>query len=317
MNNKKMLFVLFFAPSTFASVNMKDASFSKTWIDAEVLQRSYSSRSLYKGYFGYGWCSNLESRITLQTEKEIVLEDCGLTSRFALKKNRDYHDVSGAKRYIKRQDKYLYFQNDLGEFKKYDLSGRLLESFNAQGSALILTYDDKGRLKSLKALASQARTDSWPIDPPPEWMIHWNEDHTRIEKIQMSPRKQIDYIYKLDDLTKVTEDQASTKFKYDNLHNMLEFESSSGEKEKLSYEPISDKVIKHSRSDGCTEEFQYYNVTEGDKRHDRSESKIKCGDSVQHAQYDFWYHKKTAGTSVLSKVRFVTDSGTQELSLKN
>jgi hypothetical protein len=325
MKNKKMLFVLFFAPSTFASVNMKDASFSKTWIDAEILHRTYASRSLYKGYFGYGWCSNLESRIKSQTENEIIMEDCGTTYTFIHKDKKDFQDITGAKRYIKRMEKYIYFQNDQGEFKKFDQSGRLLEFYNAQGSAMILSYDPVGRLKSLKALSSQARSDSWPSAAPPVWNIHWNDDYTRIEKIQMGSGKAIEYIYNKDDLTEVRENKSSTEYQYDSLHNMIKTQNGKGQKERIVYDANKDQVLEYAREDGCNESFQYHVISDaGEKaktnentRHDRSESKIQCGENVQHAQYDFWYQRKTSGKSVLSKVRFITDSGTEELSLKN
>lgn len=312
-----MLFVLFFAPSTFASVNMKDASFSKTWIDAEVLHRTYTSRSLYKGYFGYGWCSNLESRIKSQTGKEIVMEDCGQTYRFIQKDKKDYQDITGEKNYIKRQDRYLYFQNASGEFRKYDPSGKLLEFYNAQGAALILTYNDQGKLKTLKALTSQARSDSWSAEAPPEWQVIWNSDFTRIEKIEMKSGQTFDYIYNKEDLTEVKENKTTTRYRYDELHNMVELVQPDGKKERIMYDSTKDQVMEYSREDGCEEKFQYYNVTEGPTRHDRSESQIRCGELTHHAQYDFWYNQKNNGQSVLAKVRFVTDSGSEELSLKN
>jgi len=267
MKNKKMLFVLFFAPSTFASVNMKDASFSKTWIDAEVLHRTYTSRSLYKGYFGYGWCSNLESRIKSQAEKEIVMEDCGKTVHYIQKDKKEYQDITGAKNYIKKQDRYLYFQNAEGEFRKYDQTGKLLEFYNAQGAALILSYNDQGKLKTLKALTSQARSDTWSHEAPPEWQVKWNEDYSRIEKIEMKSSSTIDYIYNKEDLTEVKENKASTRYKYDQLHNMVELIGSDGKKERIMYDTAKDQVKEYTREDGCQENFQYYNVTDGKTRH--------------------------------------------------
>ncbi|MFZ4403616.1 MAG: DUF6531 domain-containing protein [Pseudobdellovibrionaceae bacterium] len=64
---------------------MKNANYSNTWIDMEVpgsgydlkIIRTYNSRSLFSGYFGFGWCSDFETRIEVNAEGNIKLTECG------------------------------------------------------------------------------------------------------------------------------------------------------------------------------------------------------------------------------------------------
>ena len=67
---KKMFFLIaaFFPLSVFGIVDTRSAGYSKTFVDFRspgtgfllTAERTYNSRSLYNGLFGFGWCSNLE-----------------------------------------------------------------------------------------------------------------------------------------------------------------------------------------------------------------------------------------------------------------
>ncbi len=66
-------------------VDVKDADFSHSVVDLKAegtgyhlqLQRTYHSRSLHRGLFGYGWCSNLESKLVITAESKINYVHCG------------------------------------------------------------------------------------------------------------------------------------------------------------------------------------------------------------------------------------------------
>lgn len=77
--------LLCFSSTSFAIVDMKNANFSDYWVDLMVpgnnfflrVSRTYSSRSLFSGIFGFGWCSNLETQIEITLEGNLMLSDCG------------------------------------------------------------------------------------------------------------------------------------------------------------------------------------------------------------------------------------------------
>jgi YD repeat-containing protein len=67
-----------------ALVDMKNANFSDYWVDLVIpgngfdlkISRNYSSRSLFSGIFGFGWCSNLETSLTITLEGNLLMTEC-------------------------------------------------------------------------------------------------------------------------------------------------------------------------------------------------------------------------------------------------
>lgn len=79
------LLLFLVSPSSFAVVDMKNANFSQSWVDIEVpgsgydmrVQRTYNSRSLFNGIFGFGWCSDFETRMNITAEGNLKITECG------------------------------------------------------------------------------------------------------------------------------------------------------------------------------------------------------------------------------------------------
>lgn len=81
-----LLLVTFFLPLTsHALVDMRNANFADTWVDLEIpgsgynlqVQRTYNSRSLFNGMFGYGWCSDFETSLEPSADGNLKLTECG------------------------------------------------------------------------------------------------------------------------------------------------------------------------------------------------------------------------------------------------
>jgi YD repeat-containing protein len=68
-----------------AIVDMKNANFSDTWLDMTFaglgsnlkIERTYNSRSVFNGIFGYGWCTEFETTIEKLPEGRLRLTECG------------------------------------------------------------------------------------------------------------------------------------------------------------------------------------------------------------------------------------------------
>lgn len=79
------LFTLLFTFSAHAIVDMKGANYSDSWTDLIVpgvgydlrVNRTYNSRSLFNGLFGFGWCSDFETKIEVLPESTLKLTECG------------------------------------------------------------------------------------------------------------------------------------------------------------------------------------------------------------------------------------------------
>lgn len=69
----------------FAIVDMKNANYSQSWVDLEVpgygylmkINRTYNSRSTHNGIFGFGWCSDYETSLSITAEGNIKIIHCG------------------------------------------------------------------------------------------------------------------------------------------------------------------------------------------------------------------------------------------------
>ena len=69
----------------FSIVDMRNANYADTWPDLIVpgsgydlrVARTYNSRSLFDGMFGFGWCSDFETTIKVTPEGNIQLKECG------------------------------------------------------------------------------------------------------------------------------------------------------------------------------------------------------------------------------------------------
>src|SRR5690349_17087907 len=80
-----LAFSLFFSLNANALVDMNSASYSNLWTDLEVpgsgyslkVLRAYKSRTLFNGMFGFGWCSNFETKLEATSEGNIKVSECG------------------------------------------------------------------------------------------------------------------------------------------------------------------------------------------------------------------------------------------------
>ena len=84
---KKIFFLIaaFFPLSVFGILDTRSAGYSKTFVDFRshgtgfllTAERTYNSRSLYNGLFGFGWCSNLETRLSELPDGSVKVVECG------------------------------------------------------------------------------------------------------------------------------------------------------------------------------------------------------------------------------------------------
>jgi YD repeat-containing protein len=74
-----------FSLQASALVDMKNANYADSWIDITLpgagyalrVQRTYNSRSVYNGMFGFGWCSEFETKMEKTPEGRLKVTECG------------------------------------------------------------------------------------------------------------------------------------------------------------------------------------------------------------------------------------------------
>lgn len=80
-----ILFFQLYSSVSFALIDMKDANYVETWTDIDLggpgyvlkVERTYNSRSIYDGIFGFGWCSDFETRVEVTADSKLKVIECG------------------------------------------------------------------------------------------------------------------------------------------------------------------------------------------------------------------------------------------------
>lgn len=77
--------LVFLSTKSMALVDMNNAGYTNSWVDLEVpgngydmrILRAYKSRTIYNGMFGFGWCSEYETKLETTSEGSVKISECG------------------------------------------------------------------------------------------------------------------------------------------------------------------------------------------------------------------------------------------------
>lgn len=89
--------VLTLSQHAAATVDMKNANYTESYIDVQVagsgyslkVQRIYNSRTVFSGMFGFGWCSEFETSVEKTPEGYLKLQECGAGQEITYKPKND------------------------------------------------------------------------------------------------------------------------------------------------------------------------------------------------------------------------------------
>lgn len=146
MKLSTLSFLALLVPMTsFAIVDMRNANYSESFLDIESassgydlkVQRTYNSRTVHNGLFGFGWCSDYETKLNVTAENALKVRECGAGLEIEYKRGKsDGKELDAVvkqimaevkKRNKGRDDKY--FSNLEAEIKK---DGALRDEFARQ-----------------------------------------------------------------------------------------------------------------------------------------------------------------------------------------
>lgn len=252
--NKIFLSLVFLFPLySHALVDMNSASYVNSWVDLELpgsgydmkVLRTYKSRSIYNGMFGFGWCSDFETKLDTTPEGNISISECGdgkvtLYSAKTLSKA----DVAGSINQIIAKMK--------ADPKLKASSTTYWKNLTAQ-----LFEDDDKR----SDLAKQYRI-SEPVKEGIKYMANGKE----VESVVLSKSY---YTRTLPDNTSQRFDlQGRLTHMYDKNGNYLKFEYDSkgllaeiedNNSRKLSFKYYSNRKVKSASGAGLVSEYKYNN----------------------------------------------------------
>ena len=175
-----LLFLIFVLPlSSLAVVDTRSAGYSKTFTDFKTsdsaypleIKRTYNSRSLYNGLFGFGWCSNLETRLTVLPDGMIKVVECGGGMEVLYQPKGKTPDVNSyvniilkklkAKKVKMSEKSFNKLKRDL--LKSQNLRANFLSALDIKGQAEKgLKYYAQGRVKEYVVFTSRGYTRYLP-----------------------------------------------------------------------------------------------------------------------------------------------------------
>ena len=164
---------------SLAIVDTRSAGYSKTFTDFTTkdlgypleIKRTYNSRSLYNGLFGFGWCSNLETRLSVLPDGMIKVVECGGGMEILYHPKGKTPDVTSyvniilkklKERKVKMSKKALKkLKSDL--LKSQNLRANFLSALEIKGQAEKgLKYYAQGRVKEYVVFTSRGYTRHLP-----------------------------------------------------------------------------------------------------------------------------------------------------------
>jgi hypothetical protein len=228
-----------------ADFNPRTGSYHGKWQDLDFLTRIYDSRNLFSGYFGFGWCSNLEIQIERKWNSDLILHSCQTAQEILLKSSSKklWLGPNGLKAKLNGQSILI----DLGEFGLlgFPIKGGFPKSIGKfqikRTNSNILTISKNGRLK---------------------FKITFDESRRKITAIVKEAKNIISYNFIFDDLISVSESTDSkskvlTTYSYDSAHNLLATKNLGQLTELMSYDEENDRLISYRNSAGISLSMTY------------------------------------------------------------
>lgn len=235
-----------------AHIDLRTGNFSDAWLDGQIgpdfgsfqIRRVYNSKSTWPGLMGYGWCSSLESKLKISSQR-VKLAVC------------DNQEIP----FELSEDKQLFWNAQYGKIKKIPNG---FSWMTPEGSTEI--YDQKGRFTAL-TVGDQVhifiRNDKDLIEKIQNQNtgktvnLKYNEEQTRITKIVLLD-KPIEYVYEQDRLKSVKNFWGNQYFyKYDQSANLTQILYPDKTMDEMSYEENFGNIVAFKPRRGCSERITY------------------------------------------------------------
>lgn len=258
-------FISFFASLTVAIqahafVDISTGAYTQSWIDYEgkdldikiKLERTYNSRSSHKGWFGFGWCSDLETTLIVG-EKSAIVNHCGDgVETYYEKKGSIYktnHTSDGA---IEKVGSHFVRTFSDGTSETFAQNGQLIEIRKKQ-EYLAIKYNDKGVIKQLvdgggRIVSILSNSNGYVTDIT---FQSTNKDGTPLKQ------EVAQYVYKEDNLISAKNFWRNTySYFYDKDQNLVKAVWPNNKNIELEYSS-NDWVKSLKGTDVCSETYNY------------------------------------------------------------
>ena len=303
-----------------ADIDMLDASYFKTWTDHKIardrrdfkIRRTYKSRSLHNGYFGFGWCSDLEKRLLFEGPI-LKLEHCSHVATDYQLTDQVYigrHKFSGV---ISKTSNGFIRRVNGKTIEKFDLTGRLISvhasdrlaagTSPADVMSYNISYDQENRPIKLSFGEGEVA------------LIKYNHLNY-IKEISLPQQISLNYVYNQGHLLKVNKNNSLMyEYKYDSMSNLIHSRNSRNEIESQTYDTSSDRVLSTQDSQGCIQNLTFSSDELTESRVVQVTTlKMKCPNAPQTVkQFTFWLRKSNTQTAEIEKIKISSGESITEV----
>jgi YD repeat-containing protein len=245
-----LLILALLAPRVLAIVDMKNANYSNTWVDfallaqepgAELnLERTYNSRTLFNGIFGFGWCTNFETSLEITAEGNLKRRNCGAGAEEVF--------VAAP---LTRQDVESIIDAII-QYKKANESSYRNDQHYRELREELLEYDDKRTelAREMGLLAKPIEGKKYVVPPTRPWQVV-EQGKAR----QVAPKSSAEIVFQ-DGFFRLTWDDGSQEY-FDRQGRLLRVVDKAGHALKLNY--LDNGLLKSvSDGKGRSLRFEYY-----------------------------------------------------------
>ncbi len=340
-----------------ALADMKNANFTDYWLDYQTsensllkISRTYSSRSLFSGIFGFGWCSPLESKIDITSEGNLIFNECGFGPSHFFPANYNTQLINESVEKILTSLKKTnapelreQLRNDHKLRSRYAaeagirfapskntvylMNGKELDRITFDGTYFVRAlvdgnqqkFDSSGKLvyvsdrqKNFLRISYAGALPSQIIDNTNQKLTFSYTPEGKVRQIT-TPQSVLRYKQSGENLTHVTNAwQNAYNYAYDGNHNLTKIDFPDGSYKTISYVESKDWVKEFRDRDGCLEVYDFTLSQENPKDHYWSTAVKSCkGKTIYKNKYEFWYQMRPDREKYLSRV--VTEKNNQIL----
>ena len=266
-----------------AEVNVKDASFFKTWTE-EIFHRTYKSRSVHKGWLGTGWCTELEKSLEILRD-EIILTDCVLDYEIKFVKKDSIYITTIGEQDIISVEGQNYVRRVHQTVQKFNQDGKLISMVGKNQRPITITYSENGTFREAHI---------------GEYKITLIADSKKGKAARLQGPRMADFLYLISEqgLMEVRSgDTTMYKYKYGEFDNLTKI-TSYNKPEYLKYDQ-QDRITEYISADGCRNQYFYYARS---SLHSQSVRQRQCQNrKPEKIIYDFFYEKNPDGGFTLLK----------------
>ncbi|WEJ11744.1 DUF6531 domain-containing protein [Sinorhizobium prairiense] len=239
-----------------ALVDLKNANYSNTWIDLPEklgvsILRTYNSRSLFAGIFGFGWCSDFETSIYFSDNGSYKLSFCGdgQTLEFERPQRRE-----GSGRALSSDDGSTLEISD-EQFLYRSADGQKTLHFDRMGHLSAIETSGFGTVEIIRLYGRVTEVVDWE-GRRYRFLIG---SAGKVLRIQTPESLVIEYQYnQFGDLVAVKNGWGNVyRFHYDELHNLVRASWPDKTFIAIDYDKERDWVTGFTDRDVCKEAYAY------------------------------------------------------------